>query len=480
MNLLRAIMQPQERAAWPSLYGIDDIPSLLRGTLLAPFTPSLSQPREEVPGDYLSLIAAGYQRNPVIFGAVQTRALLFSQATFQWQNLGTAATFGNADLVPVERPEPLVTTSEMLHRVILDADHAGTWFAVRTAPDRIKRLRPDWCWLITGDRTGTVIDPRDPRSEVIGLAYRPGGYASSEPVETFDVGQFAMWWWSPSPVFAHLGQPWVWAVIPELQADNASTVHKLRFFENGATPSLLVKFPPTLPKDKAAEFIEMFEQQHSGAMNAYKTAYLGGGAEAAVVGANLQQLDFRAVQGLSETRIAVASGIHAVVLGISEGLQGSSLNAGNFAQARRWTIDHFLWPAWTRIAHALEGLLTVPGGSRLWFDPDAVPFLSEDVQDQATILQTRANAIRTLTDGGYDPAAVIDAVVSGDLAKLVHMGLPSVQLQPAGSQQPATPAASASLVDVHCTSCGRLAGRFSGGYEVKCSKCGQMVLDAMA
>jgi hypothetical protein len=74
---------------------------------------------------------------------------------------------------------------------------------------------------------------------------------------------------------------------------------------------------------------------HAGVANAYKTLYLTAGADATVVGKDLQQLDFKVVQGAGETRIAAAAGIHPVIVGLSEGLAGSSLNAGNFAAARR-------------------------------------------------------------------------------------------------------------------------------------------------
>ncbi|HXJ48443.1 MAG TPA: hypothetical protein VNF91_04670, partial [Candidatus Acidoferrum sp.] len=46
---------------------------------------------------------------------------------------------------------------------------------------------------------------------------------------------------------------------------------------------------------------------------------------------------------------------------------------------------------------------------------------------------TNASTIHTFVSAGYEPDSVIDAVTSGDLSKLQHSGLYSVQLQPAGS-----------------------------------------------
>jgi hypothetical protein len=43
-----------------------------------------------------------------------------------------------------------------------------------------------------------------------------------------------------------------------------------------------------------------------------------------VVGSDLKQLDFKATQGAGETRIAMLGRVPAPLLGISEGLAGSS------------------------------------------------------------------------------------------------------------------------------------------------------------
>jgi hypothetical protein len=53
--------------------------------------------------------------------------------------------------------------------------------------------------------------------------------------------------------------------VREVLADNAATTHKLSFLTQAATPNLALKFPPTMSKDKALEWIELFEQEHRGA-----------------------------------------------------------------------------------------------------------------------------------------------------------------------------------------------------------------------
>jgi hypothetical protein len=105
----------------------------------------------------------------------------------------------------------------------------------------------------------------------------------------------------------------------------------------------------------------------------------------------MQQIDFKVVQGAGEVRIATAARIPATILGISEGLQGSTLNAGNYASARRNFADGLLRPYWRMACAALEPLLSKPyTAAQLWYDDRDVAFLKEDVKDAAEIRQADA------------------------------------------------------------------------------------------
>jgi hypothetical protein len=71
-----------------------------------------------------------------------------------------------------------------------------------------------------------------------------------------------------------------------------------------------------------------------------------------------------------------------------------------------------------------------PPGSELWYDDRDIPALKDDVMDAAEVQAKNASAIRQLVDAGFEPSSVVDAVRAGDLARLSHTGLYSVQLQP--------------------------------------------------
>src|SRR5207302_4778475 len=121
------------------------------------------------------------------------------------------------------------------------------------------------------------------------------------------------------------------------------------------------------------------------------------------------QLDFANVQGKSESRLAAAAGVPPSWVGFSEGLQGSSLNAGNFNSARRRFSDGTMFSLWQAAAAALWTVVDQPyvnghtdTNATLWFDM-AVPFMREDAQDLAEIQNQQAVIISTLVQQGFTP-----------------------------------------------------------------------------
>jgi hypothetical protein len=207
------------------------------------------------------------------------------------------------------------------------------------------------------------------------------------------------------------------------------------FFEQGATPNLVVSVGENVSPENFQKFSELFEEQQEGVLNAYKTLFFGGGANVEVVGANLRQLDFKTTQGQGESRIAAAAGVPPIIPGFSEGLEAASYN--NYGQARRAFADTTLAHLWSNACTSLSPLVDKPsprggGGSpiRLWYDSRSIPFLQSDVEDDAKIQAENASTINTLITAGYDPDTVVKAVVAGDLRILLgtHTGLVSVQL----------------------------------------------------
>jgi phage portal protein BeeE len=270
--------------------------------------------------------------------------------------------------------------------------------------------------------------------EIVGYVYQNGGIRAgngNKPV-TLLPDEVAHWSPLPDPENAGIGMSWLTPALREIQGDQLATDHKVRFFENGATPNLVVKGIPAASKEQFDEVVDAMESKHAGVRNAYRTLYLTAGADASVVGVDMKQLDFKATQGTGETRIAFLSRVPAPLLGISEGLAGSSLNAGNFGQARRSFADTWVYPTLQDLAASLSPLVQVPADAELWFDTTDIPLLREDAKDAVDIEQTKASTIVALVNGGFEWKSAVAAVMGQDMTLLKHTGLVSVQLQKPG------------------------------------------------
>jgi hypothetical protein len=200
------------------------------------------------------------------------------------------------------------------------------------------------------------------------------------------------------------------------------------------TPNMVVTMDPSVKKEAFKEWVQMFSEKHEGVLNAYKTLYLGAGAQVTPVGKDFRQMDFAVTQAIGETRICSAAGVPPVLVGVTEGIKASTYS--NYQQAKRYFADGTLRYLWTHIASSMESIVPTPAGSELWFDTSDIPFLSEDAKDAAEVHQQEAAAIKSLIDAGFDPDSVVEAVTSGDLTLLAgnHSGLYSVQLQPPGTK----------------------------------------------
>lgn len=394
---------------------------------------------ERVGPDYVSLSLGAFRANPVVFACMDVRQKVFSAGRFRFQQIRDgkpADYFGTRELSILERPWPGGTTQDLLTRVLADADIAGNSFWIRDGAELV-RLRPDWVHIAVEERrvNGGHVGYRK-----LGYVYYEGGKGSGKDGVAFHVDEVAHFMPIPDPLASFRGMSWLTPVIREIVADKTMTEHKARLMENGATPNMIITHPVGADRDKVLAWAKRLEAQSAGVENAGKTLNLYPGADATVVGANLQQLDFKKVQGAGETRIAAAGGVPPVIVGLSEGLEAATYS--NYGQARRRFADGTMHPLWQNVAGSFEVIVPPPGpGTRLAIDPTDVPFLREDEGDAANIAQTQAATISSLITAGYEPDSVVKAVEANDFRLLVHTGLYSVQLQPAGAPTPPAPAA---------------------------------------
>jgi HK97 family phage portal protein len=378
---------------------------------------------EKIEASFQGYVNGAYKANGIVFACVAARQLLFSEARFQFRRLRFGRPgdlFGTQALGILEQ-----AGGALLSAASVDVDLAGNFFAVRRN-NMIQRLRPDWMTIVTGSRTGSEID-----TELIGYAYQPGGPASGEdPIGLLpeQVAHFAPY---RDPLARYRGVSWVSSVVDEICADEAATAHKRNFFDKGAQLGYVVTTDADMNPQKFKDWVSMFKGQHEGVANAYKTLFLANGADVKPVGANMQQADLTNIQGAGETRICNAARVPAIIVGVTEGLESATYS--NYAQARRAFADLTMRPMWRDFAHSMANIIDVPSDAELWYDDRDIPFLQEDVKDEAEIQQTQAATITTLVRDGFTAESAIAAVTNGDMTMLKHTGMVSVQLQEPGA-----------------------------------------------
>jgi hypothetical protein len=394
---------------------------------------------EPVTDSFLGYTAGAYKTNGIIFSVSMARARPFSEIAFKFrrrrQSGGGSDLFGTPALDVLDTPWPGGTTQDLLMRAEQDVTCGGTAFWAREdGPygDRLRRLRPDWCEFIL-----TAPPDKAVAADVVGIKYTPGGPWSGGTSELYLVGgkfaEAAFWAPIPDPDALYRGMSWLTPVIEEMQSDKAATQHKTKFFENAATPNLSVSLKETVSPESFNKFVRQMNESSVGTANAYKTLYTGGGADVRVIGADMQQLDFRATQGAGETRIAAAGGVPPIVVGLSEGLAAATYS--NYGQARRAFADMFLRSQWRSFCGAIAPIIDVPDDATLWYDAADVAFLREDTKDLAQIQSTQAGTIGSLIASGFTPETCVQAVLTEDFSVLKHSGMMSVQLQPPGNPE---------------------------------------------
>lgn len=409
----------------------------LAGALTAPSLPG--SPVEVSMADFGSAVRTVHSRSGTVAAAVYARSLVVSQMVFRFRPLrGEGRLFGTEALAPLEYPGPDLTRQALLSRIEPDVAYHGNAYVRRLRDSRLRRLRPDWVQLIIGSNER----PEDVRlgadAEVLGYVYKPGGPTSQHEGQLLGLSEVAHWAPEPHPLSAFIGEAWVTAVWREIAADQQSTDHVSKFFENAATANMVAKAPETVVnKTQFDEWVDAFEGAHRGARNAWRTIYVQPGTDVEVVGSQIGDLKMAELQGGFETRVGARARVPATVLLTREGMQGSALNAGNYQQTRRLWADTWFSPYAQGLCAALQRLVDVPRAAELTYDPARIMLLQEDQQDAAQILSRQMLTIESAVRAGYEPGSVVDAVTSGDLTRLAHTGLYSVQLQPPGSGAPA-------------------------------------------
>jgi phage portal protein BeeE len=380
-----------------------------------------------------------YTTNSVVFACAQNRMLLFSEARFQYQRFDKGRPtdlFADPSLQILEEPWTGGHTRDLLLQAELDVFTSGNSYWIRDDSGLV-RLDPSKVVVATQGAqdpvSGAVIGER-----LLGYYYKVDG----KTLATYTPEMVGHYKPHLSPSNPFVGQSWLSAALPDVAVDTALTKHKASTVGQGGNLGYVVTLDASLTKEQFDFAVDKYREQHEGPSNAGKTLFLSGGSDVKTVGQSFENMAMKATQGAGETRIAACAGVPPVIVGLSEGL--SSATYSNYSQARRRLVDGTMRPLWGIFAGAMQSLVPVPSKCRLWYDDRDIPFLREDVMDQAEIMSRRMLTVESGVRAGYTPDSVAQAVDSGDLTLLVHTGLFSVQLQPPMPDGPPPPPPAAS------------------------------------
>lgn len=380
-----------------------------------------------------SQLAQVGQAHGIVSAAVLARAMVASQLSPVYRDHESHNKFRHRGLALFEDRLQLM---QLIKRAETHVAYAGNAYFYRDdLRRRVVLLQPEYVSVVLGSGADVEGEGEAPLeyavdAEVLGYVYQP---PHSEP--TYLAAEFvAHWKPDPLPSSPWLGASWVTSVVREVAGDIQADESASKFFEQGSTPRLVYLMPNATP-EQAEETRQNLEAESGGVANHWKPQFVGGGTDVRVVGSSLADLALRDLRGMFHTIVTARSRVPAVILGISEAMQGASLMAGNYGPTRRQWADAFVTPYLDELAAVLGGLVPEtdrPPRSYMSWDPERVQLMQEDEKDAADILKIKVGAIRTAVDGGFEADSAVQALASGDLELLEHSGVLSVQVQPAG------------------------------------------------
>src|SRR5260370_471456 len=364
----------------------------------------------------------------MVVGAILVRMALFWGAGFQFQAKDDKHLFGNETLAKLEEPfGPGTTTGELLVRMEQDASLAGQAY-IWDPPGavRLVRPRPDW---------GIIV------SEIVhaargGQHRRKIGYWHEPPKNVLDQGdgfflpaeECVHCVPVPDPQADFRGMSWLTPAYREITGDSAMTQYKIRHLQHDASPNVMIRYVQKLHPGTIDSSRERYNARYAGPENAGGTLVLDQGADLTVVGSNLSQLDFATVSAVGVERILADANVPGVLVGL-EPLRGAGRG---YQESMQQLANLYARPQWRSACGALEQLLDVPAGNRLWFDTSDIAALQDGEMERGQAALVRAQALLALVQAGYTHESAIAAVDAMDLSQLKAGGVGTPASSPPG------------------------------------------------
>jgi len=193
----------------------------------------------------------------------------------------------------------------------------------------------------------------------------------------------------------------------------------VKYLDNAATPNVIIKYAQKLSPGTVDSIRERVKSRYGGAANAFKTLVLDQGADFTVVGNSFSQMDFTGVMQAGTERILAAGQVPGVLVGL-EPLRGAGRG---FQESMQKFANLWARPQWRSACGALEQILDVPGGNRLWFDTGDIAALQDGEMERGQTALVKAQALLALVQAGYTHESAVAAVDAMDLSQLQAGGV---------------------------------------------------------
>lgn len=362
--------------------------------------------------------------NGMVYGLVRRRVEMFAQARLVFKRLGSGPKPMAADVLTTAALAPVDNPVQMLARMELDVAVAGNSYWV-ARDGQLWRLPPEDVSIVVGSDTETADPASAWDARIVGYVYSPKT-TSAPATEVFFPGEVCHYRPEEDPDARFRGMSWLRPALEDIASDNGARRYVTKFFEHHATANLAIVFPPEVQLATVQAFKEAFDSKYEGVERAWRTMFIGGGADPRVLGSPLKDLDTEHVRQQIHADLCMAAGIPPMAAGIQTGTYANTKESNRaFADVK----GRFLWLA---LVEALRPVIEAPSGTELWYDVTGVSALQSDALDDAEVLSRQAQTMATLVNSGFDPMPVVSAVTTGDLATVSHSGLVSVQLLPPG------------------------------------------------
>jgi len=400
-----------------------------------------------------------YRQHGWTYAVVRALALNISQVPFliktgtrQDSELVEEGDAGSEWVTLFDNPNPELSTAQLWEAVVTWLSLSGDCKVVKISKDD-RPVRPDEVPLELWPENGADFEPLVDKAtkRVRGWVRRTRGKSQTEVYEAHEICHIKYF----NPYSRYQGMaPWEASELATRQDFKASQYNEA-FFDNDATPGLVLVSKEELSKNQRDEIRDAWEDRHRGRLKRRRTAVLEGGLDLRETGATHREMEFVTLRRFSlEELLAIYKVPDSEV---------SNYKNLNFATAQ--VVDRAFWtktliPIMNLIEDALWArLFREPGKSQFWgeFDEVSISALKENFGEtldnarKARDLGYTQNEVNQRFELGFEEApdyADIPLVPAGyQDAREFTLGPDVVEPQSPVGEEPAAPAPEPSPAD---------------------------------